>query len=298
MPSNERVRKPSWLKIKFPSGENYLNIKNNRDGFNLNTICQEGNCPNMGECWNSGTAAFLLMGDTCTRACRFCSTKTAKTPPPLDPNEPVKIARTIKNLKLKYAVLTSVDRDDLSDLGAEHLRQCVQEIKKTQPDVIIELLIPDLQGKTELLDIVAQSGAEVIAHNLEVTRSITKKVRDPRADYDQSLKVLEYIKQTYPKLYTKSSLMVGLGETDEDVISSMKDLNDIGCSFLTIGQYLQPTKKKLPVEEYIHPDKFDWYRDEGKKMGFTYVASGPLVRSSYQAAENFIKAKINSEKCG
>jgi len=280
----------------MPSGKNYLKIKNHKDQLHLNTVCQEANCPNLGECWNSGTASFMLMGDTCTRACRFCAVNTSRSPSPLNPEEPKKMAETLKSLHLKYIVLTTVDRDDLPDLGAGHITACVQEVLKELPNLLVEILIPDFQGKTDLLDIVAKSGAVVVSHNLETTRKFSPIVRDRRANYDQSLKVLDYVKSSYPHLYTKSSLMLGFGETSEEVIESMKDLRDIDTDFLTLGQYLQPTKNKLPVVEYIHPDQFDHYREIGLKMGFDYVASGPLVRSSYQAAEHYLKSKLKKPK--
>lgn len=296
MTQSQRLKKPAWLKIKIPSGENYLKIKNHKDQLHLNTVCQEANCPNMGDCWTSGTASFMLMGDTCTRACRFCAVNTSRSPAPLDPDEPQKLTETLKALNLQYIVLTTVDRDDLPDQGAEHIAECVRKILESLPDLLIEVLIPDFQGKTELLDIVAQSGAVVISHNLECTRSLTPIVRDKRASYDQSLHVLDYIKKTYPHIYTKSSLMLGFGETTEEVTASMKDLRDINTDFLTLGQYLQPTKNKLPVKEYVPPDQFDCHRETGLQMGFDYVASGPLVRSSYQAAEHYLKTKLKKSK--
>jgi len=292
MTQPQRLKKPEWLRIKIPSGKNYLKIKNHKDQLHLNTVCQEANCPNLGECWNVGTASFMLMGDTCTRACRFCAVNTSRSPAPLDPEEPKKLAETLKDLNLKYIVLTTVDRDDLPDMGAGHITACVQEVLKELPDLLVEILIPDFQGKTDLLDIVAKSGAVVVSHNLETTRRFSPVIRDRRANYDQSLKVLDYLKRSYPHLYTKSSLMVGFGETNEEVIESMKDLREIDTDFLTLGQYLQPTRNKLPVVEYIHPDQFDHYRDIGLKMGFNYVASGPLVRSSYQAAEHYLQSKL------
>jgi lipoyl synthase len=295
MTQSQRLKKPAWLKIKIPSGENYLKIKNHKDQLHLNTVCQEANCPNMGDCWTSGTASFMLMGDTCTRACRFCAVNTSRSPAPLDPDEPQKLTATLKDLNLQYIVLTTVDRDDLPDQGAEHIAKCVRKILESLPDLLIEVLIPDFQGKTELLDIVAKSGAVVISHNLECPRNLTPLVRDKRASYEQSLQVLDYIKKTYPHIYTKSSLMLGLGETVQEVTESMKDLRDINTDFLTLGQYLQPTKNKLPVKEYIHPDQFDRYHEEGLLLGFDYVASGPLVRSSYQAAEHYLKTKLKKK---
>lgn len=273
--------------MKIPSGENYLTIKQHRKEGNLATVCEEARCPNMGECWKSGSATFMLMGDTCTRACRFCSVKTAKNPSQLDADEPFNLAKTLLELKLKYVVLTTVDRDDLEDQGAGHIRKCIEEIKKTTPHIIVEALIPDFRGDVDLIKEVLKSHPEVVGHNVECTEKLTRKVRDPRANYDQSLEVLKVIKGLEPDIYTKSSLMLGLGETDEEVIQAMRDIRNVDTDFLTLGQYLQPDKSKLPVEAYIHPDKFEWFKQQGLEMGFKYVSSGPLVRSSYQAAENY-----------
>ena len=292
MSNRKHLKKPDWLKVKLPSGGNYLKIKEHRDAFHLHTICQEANCPNMGACWNAGTASFMLMGDTCTRGCRFCSVSTSKRPAPLNPEEPKNLTRTMLDLNLKYVVFTTVSRDDLPDQGANHIKKCVIEVLGALPELIVEILIPDFQGNTPLLDIVASSGAKVISHNLECTRSLTKRVRDPRSDFDQSLNVLRYLKKTYPHLYTKSSIMLGFGETEREVLEAMQDLRKIGTDFLTLGQYLQPDKHTLAVNEYVSPDKFDWYREKGLEMGFEYVASGPLVRSSYQAAEYYMSAKL------
>ncbi len=290
-----RERKPEWLRVKVPSGQNFTTIKNYSSKSHLATVCEEAKCANMGDCWKTGTATFMLMGNICTRACRFCSVKTAKTPPALDVNEPEKLAETLENLDLKYAVLTTVDRDDLPDQGAAHLINCIEKIKKTCPELLIELLIPDFQGNSELIKKVAFSGAHVIGHNLECTRKLTRKVRDVRASYDQSLFVLEKLKEFNPDLYTKSSLMVGFGETDDEIIEAMKDIRGVNADFLTIGQYLQPDKTKLPVTDYIHPDKFNWFEEKGLEIGFEYVASGPLVRSSYRAGEHFIHRKLIKE---
>ena len=285
-------KKPPWLKVPFPGGERYSWIKKRAANLNLSTVCEEANCPNIGECWNGGTATFMLMGDTCTRGCRFCSVKSAKNPGVLDPEEPKKLAETVNNLALKYVVLTTVDRDDLPDQGASHIARCIRSTQRACPEMLIEMLMPDFQGKTELVQQVINARPAVLAHNLETVRSLTGKVRDSRASYDQSLDVLRYLKQQCPDGYTKSSLMLGVGESRTETLQAMKDLRDVGVDFLTIGQYLQPSKKHLKVEKFMHPDEFDELALQGDKMGFEYVASGPLVRSSYKAAEFYIERKI------
>ena len=285
-------KKPPWLKVPFPGGERYSWIKKRAANLNLSTVCEEANCPNIGECWNGGTATFMLMGDTCTRGCRFCSVKSAKNPGALDPEEPKKLAETVNNLALKYVVLTTVDRDDLPDQGASHIARCIRSTQRACPEMLIEMLMPDFQGKIELVQQVINARPAVLAHNLETVRSLTDRVRDSRASYDQSLDVLRYLKQQCPDGYTKSSLMLGVGESRTETMQAMKDLRDVGVDFLTIGQYLQPSKKHLKVEKFMHPDEFDELALQGDKMGFEYVASGPLVRSSYKAAEFYIERKI------
>jgi len=286
------AKKPPWLKVPFPGGERYSWIKKRAANLNLSTVCEEANCPNIGECWNGGTATFMLMGDTCTRGCRFCSVKSAKNPEALDAEEPKKLAETVKNLALKYVVLTTVDRDDLPDQGASHIARCIRSTQRACPEMLIEMLMPDFQGKTELVQQVINSRPAVLAHNLETVRSLSEKVRDSRAGYDQSLDVLHYLKQQCPEGYTKSSLMLGVGESRTETLQAMKDLRDVGVDFLTIGQYLQPSKKHLKVEKFVHPDEFDDLAVQGDKMGFEYVASGPLVRSSYKAAEFYMNEKF------
>ncbi len=285
-------KKPPWLKVPFPGGERYSWIKKRAANLNLSTVCEEANCPNIGECWNGGTATFMLMGDTCTRGCRFCSVKSAKNPEVLDAKEPKKLAETVKNLALKYVVLTTVNRDDLPDQGASHIARCIRSTQRACPEMLIEMLMPDFQGKIELVQQVINARPAVLAHNLETVRSLTDRVRDSRASYDQSLDVLRYLKQQCPDGYTKSSLMLGVGESRTETLQAMKDLRDVGVDFLTIGQYLQPSKKHLKVEKFMHPDEFDELALQGDKMGFEYVASGPLVRSSYKAAEFYIERKI------
>ncbi|MEM3794961.1 MAG: lipoyl synthase [Thermoprotei archaeon] len=280
--------KPEWLKIRPPSGEKYLMIKGLKEGLELYTVCEEAHCPNIYECWGGGTATFMVMGDVCTRHCRFCAVRSGRPNGYLDPIEPIKLAYAIRRMNLRYVVITSVDRDDLEDGGASHFAACIREIKRLNPSIYIEVLIPDFRGAVEALKRVVEAKPHVIAHNIETVRRLTPTVRDPRAGYDQSLGVLETIKKLDGGIYTKSSIMVGLGETREEVVATMVDLRNVGVDFLTIGQYLQPSKGHLPVKEYVHPDTFREYRLLGENLGFKYVASGPLVRSSYKAGEYFI----------
>ena len=298
MPSttNFSKKKPPWLKVTLPGGDRFMSIKKKTVNLGLNTVCEEAKCPNIGECWNGGTATFMLMGDRCTRGCRFCSVKSSNNPRALDPEEPIKLAKTIESLDLRYVVLTTVDRDDLPDQGASHIARCIRSTQRSCPKMLIEILMPDFQGNTELVQQVIEANPAVLAHNLETVRSLTSKVRDPRASYDQSLKVLNYIKQNNMNSYTKSSLMLGVGETREETLEAMNDLREVGVDFLTIGQYLQPSKKHLKVKKYIAPKEFDELVIEGKKMGFLYVAAGPLVRSSYKAAEFYIEREIRENE--
>jgi len=289
------MTKPDWLKIRPPTSKKFEEIKEIVKDIHLHTVCQESHCPNMSECWSGGTATFMVLGDTCTRACKFCNVKTKFPAHPPDETEPQKIADTLKKWKLDYIVITSVDRDDLSDQGSGHFAKCIQEAKNVNPKLLIEVLIPDFRGDENCLDTVIKAKPDVIAHNLETVKSLQNKVRDPRASYDQSLRVLEHIKKKNPDIHTKSSLMLGLGETDAEVIRAMRDLRKIGVSFLTLGQYLRPSMKNLPVVEYVHPEKFEYFKEIGEDLGFLYVASGPLVRSSYRAGEFFIKSVIGRE---
>lgn len=288
--------KPDWLKIAPPSGERYSNIKGLVQTHHLSTVCQEAKCPNLSECWGGGTATYMLLGSTCTRGCRFCNIKTSKYGDAVDSHEPQKLAQTIKTMGIEYAVITMVDRDDLEDGGAQHIQDCLNEVKRQNPETLIEMLSGDFRGNTEHIATVASSQMEVYAHNIETTRALTPTVRDPRAGYDQSLHVLKWIKSEFPHLYTKSSIMVGLGETKEDVYQTMADLRDHDVDILTLGQYLQPSQKHLKVQEFVHPDTFKEYELKGKEMGFMYVASGPLVRSSYRAGELFLRGKISERK--
>jgi len=294
-PQHDPRRKPEWLKIRPPSGDTYLSIKERVSELKLATVCQEASCPNIGECWGGGTATLMLMGDTCTRGCRFCHIKTAKNPNPLDPHEPEKVASTVEAMNLEYVVLTSVDRDDLEDGGSNHFGETIREIKRRTPKVIVEVLIPDFQGNVDQLRNVVDAGAEVVAHNIETVESLTPKVRDRRAKYRQSLKVLADIKAMSPQTFTKTSIMLGLGETREEVMQALRDLREVGCDIVTFGQYLQPTQRHLKVVEFVHPSVFDEYKLLAEAEGFLYVASGPLVRSSYRAGEFFIKGVLEKQ---
>lgn len=281
--------KPEWLKIRPPTTEQFAHIKGLLKGKNLHTVCAEAHCPNITECWSGGTATFMLMGDTCTRACRFCMIKSGNPQKKLDKDEPQKLVEAIADMKLNYVVLTCVTRDDLPDGGAGHFAQCVKALKKAHPALLIEVLISDLNGNTDALKVIVESGPEVIAHNVETIERLQKAIRDPRANYKKSLGVLENVKKLEPKIYTKSSLMLGLGETEEEVIQAMKDLLAIGTSVVTFGQYLRPSPFHVPVVEYVTPAQFKKYEILAKKLGFLYCAAGPFVRSSYKAGEFFIK---------
>ena len=285
-----------WLKVSPPSGPNYGRIKGLLREHDLHTVCEEARCPNVAECWSGGTATFMLLGDTCTRGCRFCAVKTAARPLPPDPAEPVKLAASIAALGLRYVVLTSVDRDDLADQGAEHFAACVRELKRRDPSLLVETLTPDFRGETGLVDVVLGAGVDVFANNLETVRRLTASVRDARAGYDQTLGVLAHAKQARPSVVTKSSLMLGLGETEDEVVEAMRDLRRVGCEVLTLGQYLRPSGWHLPVERYLPPEEFDRFREVGESLGFLYVASGPFVRSSYKAGEYFLSDVVRRRR--
>ncbi|HBQ82254.1 MAG: lipoyl synthase [Bacteroidetes bacterium GWA2_40_15] len=280
-----RRRLPSWLKMKRASGENYSIVKNLVAKNRLHTICTSGNCPNIGECWNSGTATFMILGNICTRACKFCATVTGRPLPP-DTGEPERLAETIRILKLKHCVITSVDRDDLPDSGASHWSEAIKYIKELNPTVTIECLIPDFDGKPENIQKIIDASPEVISHNIETVRRLTPLIRT-KARYDRSLGVLRFISDKGKT--AKSGLMLGLGETEEEVRDTIKDIYDSGCKVLTIGQYLQPAFGFMEVVEYITPEKFEEYRIAALETGFRFVESGPLVRSSYHA-EKHVKA--------
>jgi lipoyl synthase len=273
------TRKPDWLKIKLPKGTHFTQVKSIVARYNLHTICTSGKCPNMGECWTAGTATLMILGEICTRSCKFCATQTGK-PLPVDYNEPMNVAKSIQLMGLKHAVITSVDRDDLTDKGAEHWAKTIFEIKKVNPETTMEVLIPDFDGDPELIRLVINAKPDIISHNLETVRRLTPLVRS-LAKYDLSLKVLKIIAEA--GVISKSGIMIGLGETREEIIETMDDLLAVSCQVFTIGQYLQPTKSHLPVEEYVHPDVFEEYRKIGLAKGFRKVESAPLVRSSYHA---------------
>ncbi|MBL7545156.1 MAG: lipoyl synthase [Bdellovibrionaceae bacterium] len=291
-----RNPKPSWLKVKAPSGENYTRIKDLLGELKLATVCQEAKCPNMGECWSGGTATFMLMGEVCTRGCKFCHVKTGNPKGAIDPFEPEKVAYSISQMNLNYVVITSVDRDDLEDQGSAHFARTVSTIKKLQPDLIVEILTPDFRGNKALIEQLADSLPDVFAQNIETVRRLTPSVRDPRAGYDQTMSVLKIVKDHKPTMYTKSSLMLGLGETDEEIMETLHDLRAVQCDVITFGQYLQPTERHLKVIDYITPEKFKYWQEVAEGMGFLYVASGPLVRSSYRAGEFFLEGVIRKQK--
>ena len=280
--NNYILRKPEWLKIKLPKGTNYSNIKSIVARHQLHTICTSGKCPNMGECWAAGTATLMILGDICTRSCKFCATQTGK-PLPVDVNEPINVAKSVQLMGLKHAVITSVDRDDLPDKGANHWKNTIEEIRKLNPETTMEVLIPDFDGEPDLIDLVIDAKPNIISHNLETVKRLTPLVRS-RAKYELSLSVIRTIANS--GIVSKSGIMVGIGETRIEVLETMDDLLEAGCRVLTIGQYLQPTKSHLPVEEYIHPDIFAEYREIGLKKGFRDVESAPLVRSSYHAEKH------------
>ncbi len=278
----ERRRKPDWLRVKLPMGDTYRNVRSIVDEYKLHTICQSGHCPNMGECWGAGTATFMILGNTCTRSCSFCAVKTGR-PNEYDEDEPRRVAEAIELMKVKHAVITSVNRDELKDRGAAIWHETVREVKMRSPDTTIETLIPDVRGNWDALETMISAGQEVVSHNMETVKSLYRKVR-PQAKYQRSLEQIQRTKD-YGKR-TKSGIMVGLGETDEEVFQIMDDLVAHGCDVLTIGQYLQPTKLHLNVEKFVHPDTFAMYKEVGLNKGFNYVESGPLVRSSYHAEKH------------
>jgi lipoic acid synthetase len=284
----ELIRKPVWLRVRAPSGEKYTKVKQSLRSLDLHTVCEEARCPNISECWGTGTATIMIMGDICSRGCRFCAVNSGR-PVLLDADEPERVAKAIKEWKLSYVVITSVCRDDLKDGGAEHIAKTIKATKDLCPKTIVEPLIPDFRGNEDSIKIVVESKPEVISHNIETVSRLTPKVRDARASYEQSLQVLKKIKDFDSLIYTKSSIMLGLGENEEEIIQTIKDLRSVGVNILTLGQYLQPSPKYLPVVEYITPEKFSWLREIGESMGFAYVASGPLVRSSYRAGEFFVE---------
>ena len=279
------VGKPKWLKVKLPIGQKYTELRGLVDKYKLNTICTSGSCPNMGECWGEGTATFMILGNICTRSCGFCGVKTGR-PETVDWDEPEKVARSIKIMNIKHAVITSVDRDDLKDMGSIIWIETVKAIRRMNPQTTLETLIPDFQGVERNLDRIVAANPEVVSHNMETVKRLTREVRI-QAKYEKSLEVLRYLKQQGIRR-TKSGIMLGLGETEEEVIQTMKDLRAVNVDIVTIGQYLQPSKKHLPVKEYILPEQFQKYEKIGLEMGFRHVESGPLVRSSYKAQNHIL----------
>ncbi|MEY4659932.1 MAG: lipoyl synthase [Crocinitomicaceae bacterium] len=277
-----RIKKPKWLRVKLPTGENYRTVRGLVDQHKLHTICESGSCPNMGECWGEGTATFMILGNICTRSCGFCAVQTGK-PEAVDEFEPGRVANSVKIMGVKHAVITSVDRDDLKDGGSEIWAQTVRAIRQQSPGTTLETLIPDFAGKWENLQVLIDVAPEIVSHNLETVRRLTKQVRI-QAKYDRSLEVLFRLKKG--GMRTKSGVMLGLGESESEVIETMQDLRSVGVDILTLGQYLQPTPKHLPVVEFIEPMQFEKYRILGLEMGFRYVESGPLVRSSYHAEKH------------
>lgn len=286
-----KIQKPKWLRVKLPTGESYRHVRKLVDEHKLHTICESGSCPNMGECWGEGTATFMILGNICTRSCGFCAVQTGR-PEEVDVFEPGRVANSVKLMEVKHAVITSVDRDDLKDGGANIWAQTIRAIRKQSPGTTLETLIPDFAGKWENLKIVTDEAPEIVSHNLETVRRLTKEVRI-QAKYDRSLEALFRIKKS--GMRTKSGIMLGLGETHEEVLEAMADLRSVGTDIVTLGQYLQPTSKHLPVAEFVTPERFDEYKRRGVEMGFKYVESGPLVRSSYHAERHIFDMVIESE---
>ncbi len=295
---SSRPRKPEWLKSRPPSGERFTEIKSTLRDRNLHTVCEEANCPNLGDCWSGrngpGTATFMLMGERCSRGCNFCDVETGGMEP-LDPDEPENVAEAVAEIGLEYVVLTSVDRDDLADGGAGHFAETVRAIKRHDPEILVETLIPDFQGDLDAVDSIVDAGADVVAHNVETVERLQWPVRDRRADYEQSLSVLERIVDS--EAYAKTSLMLGVGEYDHEVYQTLSDLDELGVDIVTFGQYLQPSRSHLEVFEYVHPDTFDvWKAVAEAELGFLYCASGPMVRSSFKAGELFVEALLRDGK--
>jgi len=287
--------RPDWLVVGPPGGQSREELKNLFGRLNLHTVCVEAHCPNVHECWEGGTATLMLMGDVCSRACRFCMVTPGRPNGALDRLEPGNVALALSQMGLRYVVLTSVDRDDLPDGGAAHFAETIRLVKERIPGLLVEVLVPDFQGDLDAIRTVAEARPDVIAHNIETTLSLTPKVRDRRANYWQSLSVLRNVKKVNPRIFTKSSVMVGLGETEEEVVLAMAHLRRAGVDFLTVGQYLRPSSRHLPVIEYVKPSQFERYRALGEGLGFRYVASGPLVRSSYRAGEFFIGSAVERD---
>jgi len=292
----QALRKPNWLKVQAPGGDRYVALKKRMRALQLNTVCEEARCPNIGECWSSGTATVMILGEICTRGCRFCAVKSGQ-PPLLDREEPGRVAEAIRDMALDYVVITSVDRDDLSDGGSTIFSQTITAVQQQAPNTLIEVLTPDFAGDVDAVNRVVDAGPNVFAHNVETVERLQRTVRDARCSYPQSLAVLAQAKKRFQgrRALTKTSIMLGVGETEPEVIQCMKDLRTIDCDVVTFGQYLRPTPKHLPLSAFIEPEQFDRYRDMALEMGFVYCASGPLVRSSYRAGEYFLRDYLGEE---
>ena len=290
------ARKPAWLKVALPGGEGYGRLKGLARTLKLNTVCEEARCPNVGECWSGKrpTMTIMVLGDTCTRRCRFCAVKTSMSAPAPDPHEPEHVGVAIGEMQVGYVVITSVDRDDLEDGGSAHYAKCIESVRRHSPETVVETLIPDYIGAN--LETLMGARPDVLAHNVEVVTRLQRKIRDPQCSFERSLETLRQAKALNPEVFTKSSLMVGLGESREEVLESMRALRTAGVDFLTLGQYLRPTLQHAPVIEYVEPALFADYQVTGEEMGFRYVASGPLVRSSYKAGEFFFERMVNERK--
>jgi len=276
--------RPSWLKMKIPSGENYLKVRKTLQKYNLHTVCEEASCPNVSECWGVGTATIMIMGDVCSRGCKFCNVETGK-PFELDSEEPQHVAKAIKEWNLRYVVITSVCRDDLPDEGSEHFARTIQCIKSECPNTVVESLIPDFSGNEKFIETIVKVKPNVIGHNVETVNRLSPSIRDLRANYKQSLKVLKYVKELDSNIFTKSSLMLGLGESEEEILQTAQELRDVDVDFITLGQYLQPSLSHLSVKEFVTPEKFYQLKLDLKKLGFLHVESGPFVRSSFRASD-------------
>lgn len=294
-PATERKRKPEWLKVRLPSGERYTRLKSTFRRLDLHTVCEEARCPNVGECWGEGTATLMILGETCTRGCRFCAVNTGDPGGMVDPREPENVAQALSQLDLAYVVLTMVDRDDLLDGGAAHVARTVARIHELSPDMLVETLVGDFAGVRRDVETVVREGQpDVFAHNVEVVPSLQRKMRDARCSWERSMDVLRWAKSAGAKV-TKSSIMVGCGETEDEVYEALEGLREADVDVVTLGQYLRPSKKHAEVVRFVEPTEFDRYRERGLEMGFSYVASGPLVRSSYRAAEAFLKGILRGE---
>eukprot|EP01038_Epipyxis_sp_PR26KG_P011583 gene11583-15514_t len=294
--SKKSLPKPEWLKADAPTGENYKRLRDTVRTLKLATVCEEAKCPNIGECWGgakgTATATIMIMGEHCTRGCAFCSVKTSRNPPPLDLEEPANVSKAIVAWGLDYVVLTSVDRDELEDQGSNHFAKTVEMLKESNPKILVECLTPDFRGNEKFVERVAMSGLDVYAHNIETVERLQRRVRDYRAGYQQSLNVLKFAKQVNPKLITKTSIMLGFGETDEEIRQTLLDLRSSNVDVVTLGQYLRPSRRHISIQRYVTPQEFENWKIVAQQMGFKYVASGPLVRSSYKAGELFLKGMI------